>query len=212
MPRSPWLASAGWTNRRRRTGGGERRRDLVADMAVLAHARDHDAAGALGQHVDGLNETVAEAEGEGADTVGLEPQHAAGHRQVVMRPGLAAALGCAGLDDCRHRICSLSSFTHEQALACARPANRRWWHGGRDANRPIGILPQGRHSGGRPSMRPTTTAIASIWPQWAKISTSAQPARSSSARAGRKSKQAWASDVRPSRASISSSLALRACR
>ena len=79
---------------------------------------------------------VAEAVSERADAVGLDPQDAAGNRQVVMRLGLAAALGCAGFDDCRHRICSPSSFTHGQVLACARPADRRWWHSGRDARSP----------------------------------------------------------------------------
>ena len=47
---------------------------------------------------------------------------------------------------------------------------------------------------------------------WAKMSSSGQPARSSSARQGRKSKQAWASSVRPSRSSMRSSLAFSACR
>ncbi len=49
-------------------------------------------------------------------------------------------------------------------------------------------------------------------PQCAKISVSAQPARSSSTRVGRKSKQALASPVRPSRASIASSASFSRCR
>ncbi len=47
---------------------------------------------------------------------------------------------------------------------------------------------------------------------WEKTSTSSHPARSSLARQGRKPKQACASSVRPSRASISSSFTFRACR
>jgi len=73
MPRSPWLASP----------DGERAGEPVearvaaifaADMAVLAHTRDHDAAGALNQDVDGLHEAVAEAVSERADAVGLDPR------------------------------------------------------------------------------------------------------------------------------------------
>ncbi len=46
--------------------------------------------------------------------------------------------------------------------------------------------------------------LSFVNPQWAKISSSGQPARSSLTRVGRKSKQAWASSVRPSLSSISS--------
>ena len=48
--------------------------------------------------------------------------------------------------------------------------------------------------------------------QCAKMSSAPQPARSSSARVGRKAKQAWASSVRPSRASIASSRSCSAWR
>ena len=44
-----------------RAGGGQRRGDLAADMAALAHAHDGDAA-AAGQHgLHGVHESVAQA-------------------------------------------------------------------------------------------------------------------------------------------------------
>ena len=49
MPRSPWLASAGMDEERRRAGRGQRRGDLAADVAALAHAH-HDDAAAAGEH------------------------------------------------------------------------------------------------------------------------------------------------------------------
>ena len=48
--------------------------------------------------------------------------------------------------------------------------------------------------------------------EWAKMSSGAQPARSNFARSGRKWKQAAASSVRPSRASMTSSLSFSAWR
>src|SRR5262249_14025517 len=48
--------------------------------------------------------------------------------------------------------------------------------------------------------------------QSAKTAPSPQPARSSSARAGRKSKHACANSIRPSRTSIASSASFRRCR
>src|SRR5690348_3740114 len=69
--------------------------------------------------------------------------------------------------------------------------------------------------------RPTVLALgapdarishAAAQPSWAKMSCSAQPAMSSSARAGRKSKQACAKATRSSRSSRSSSFSLSAWR
>ena len=55
-------------------------------------------------------------------------------------------------------------------------------------------------------------ATGALFYVWAKMSVSGQPARSRRARVGRNSKQALASSVRFSRASMASSFALRACR
>ena len=72
-----------------------------------------------------------------------------------------------------------------------------------------------RASGHRPALLDDALANRGLrhggaQPSCAKISCSAQPAMSSSARAGRKSKQAWARATRSSRSSRSSSLSLRA--
>ena len=62
----------------------------------------------------------------------------------------------------------------------------------------------GRGGSGRP--------VAARAHECAKMSSAAQPARSSRTRSGRNRKQASASPVRPSRASMTSSFSLKACR
>src|SRR5262249_16370416 len=94
---------------------------------ALAHAGDDNAAGTLCEDIDRLHESAAKSQGEGADPVGLDLEHAAGNCQIVMRLDLAGAPGCAGLDDCRHRLCSLSTFTHANARVrpCRPPLEDR---------------------------------------------------------------------------------------
>ena len=64
----------------RRAGGGQRRRDLSADMAGLAHAGDDDAATRVADRFDGGDERGAEAiahgGGQRGDTVALGVQRA----------------------------------------------------------------------------------------------------------------------------------------
>ena len=64
----------------RRAGGGERRRDLAADMAGLAHAGDDDAAACVADRFDGGDERGAEAIAhggrQGGDAVALGVERA----------------------------------------------------------------------------------------------------------------------------------------
>src|SRR5450432_1842595 len=61
----------------------------------------------------------------------------------------------------------------------------------------------------RPRIRPVRGKSGQ---EWAKMSSAAQPARSSRTRSGRNRKQAAAKSVRPSRAIIESSFSLSTCR
>ncbi len=55
----------------RRAGARERRRDLAADVAGLAHAGDHDAATACEHEPAGLREAAADPPGQGGQRIGL---------------------------------------------------------------------------------------------------------------------------------------------
>ena len=85
MPRSPCDASAGWTNKRRRAGGGEGRGDLARDMAGLAHAGHHDAPGAAGQQVDRAGEPPSSEAASARRPAASVRQHGARHVEVADR-------------------------------------------------------------------------------------------------------------------------------
>ena len=76
------MASAGW----RKNAGvpvlEKRGRDLPADDARLAHARDDDAPAAVEQQVDGALETLVEAIDEREDGGRLRLQHSAGQVEI----------------------------------------------------------------------------------------------------------------------------------
>ena len=59
-------------------GGGEGGRDLLADDAALAHARDHHAPGAGEEDLDGAVEARVDAGQEVQDGLGLDLEHPAG--------------------------------------------------------------------------------------------------------------------------------------
>lgn len=61
-----------------RAGRGERRRELLADEAGLAHPRHDDAALAAGEQGDRLLKVLADPRDEPADRLRLNPQHLAG--------------------------------------------------------------------------------------------------------------------------------------
>ena len=67
---------------------------LRGDMAGLAHAGDHDAAGGAGQQVDRAAEAAVQAGGQRLQPRRLGVQHRAGDVQVV-RLGLATSRSAA---------------------------------------------------------------------------------------------------------------------
>ncbi len=120
-----------------------------------------------------------------------------------------------GLTRCRGSVNHLAGFGH--VVFCARgiPCLTCRETADRSDGWPVSA------NEGQPSPRAFSTGLGSSRPphkgearsvQWAKMSTSSQPARSNAARDGRKSKQAWANWARPSRASMVSSVSFRRWR
>ena len=94
MPRSPWLASAGMDEVRRRAGARHGGGDLARDVAGLADAAHHHAAVAAVDQLDRGEEALVDALDQRAHRVGLDLQHAP--RQVERAGGVAGifARGC----------------------------------------------------------------------------------------------------------------------
>ncbi len=72
---------------RRRAGAGERRGDLAADVARLAHPGDDHAAAAGEQHAARLLELAAQAVDEGGDRAGLDPERLPSHLDQSLAVG-----------------------------------------------------------------------------------------------------------------------------
>ncbi len=84
MPRSPWLASPGWTYWAGVPVEAKVAAILRADMAALAHAGDdHPAAAIAGQQVERARQTLIEAARQGLKGGRLRAQHPARHREIV---------------------------------------------------------------------------------------------------------------------------------
>ena len=96
IPRSPWLASPGWTNREGVPGRRQGRGDLAGDQTGLAHAGDDDPAGAAGQRLDRLLERRTEGVGKCLEPGGLGRQHgpAGGDRGGRLGRRLGGEDGC----------------------------------------------------------------------------------------------------------------------
>ena len=112
----------------------------------------------------------------------------------------------AGFGDCRHRDLLAAAFRHEQVLAGARstPIGAEW-RSGPGGGRPIGIVAeQSRHPSDDRQCDGRRRRPARVNAR--RCPDSAQPARSSAARVGRKREAGLPPGaVRPSRASIASS-------
>ena len=72
------MASAGWRNKAGGAGARQRRGNLAADDARLAHAGDDDAAAAVEQELDGALEVAVDAVDEAEDRRRLGAEHLAG--------------------------------------------------------------------------------------------------------------------------------------
>src|SRR5258708_32272778 len=140
---------------------------------------------------------LARAEGEGATLIVATEEmrigHANGGRAILVRGGPSAqrmmgAKRRQGRDDSDHEQRQGYAQEADEPAVRARLASRQ----------AVGAGMGGQGHG-----------FVLVAP-WSKMSTSSQPATSSRARWGRKSKQAWASAIRPSRPSIASSLVLSA--
>jgi hypothetical protein len=84
------IAVAGFARmneQRRRSGRGERRRHLAADVARLTHAADDDAAAHRVEEIDGGDESLAEIRCQYRQRFGRPCQHGARGFEVVALAG-----------------------------------------------------------------------------------------------------------------------------
>ena len=201
----------------RRAGRGQGRGDLARDVAGFAHAGHGDAPGHRGEQVQRVAEIRAQRVGERVEPFGLQAQHPAAGVQVLVRCLVGRVVRSlrvlvVGLRLHAHPWLGPSGFMWV-AVARPKPRRRRAPADFRPGIRPDFRPDYSRNPRPRGQPRIAARSLALLGGhQWAKISTSGQPARSSAARAGRNSKQARARAARSSRSSIASRAARRRCR
>ena len=142
-PRSPWIASAGW----RKNAGvpvlDERRRDLPADDARLAHAGEEHAAAAVLQEVDRPREACRRAGRRGRRIASAS----------MRRTWRASSMSVIGVGGHHSAVSFTMASMREQAVGAARRGRRG---GGRSARR-SSPGPGPRAPRGRRRPRPAAT-------------------------------------------------------